>query len=590
MQLILSLEEFYFIPVFLGAGIAFYFNQDIFFLGLMIGFMSLISFFIKVNTHRFFKTLGLFFLVFCLGYGWISLRTHYLHTSFVQEPLYSVDLVGRIESIETISSHYAFAKRDSQHSLAHASKQFEQEGLKDQIKTPIKVKRAVIHILKSPLSHKIQTLKKVRLRLEENTQLEPGQVIHFCANLRPIGDKITPYSFDFKRDAFYKGINAVGVIKKISYCEAPKRKSFERLRHKIATRLRTKMKSEAKELAVALTVGDKNGIPKDIRNYFADTGTSHILVIAGLHLSIIGLFLISLLQRVTSLFPILHERFPMHKVNLCLAWFFLLFYNLISGSAYPVQRAFIMISLMILGVLIDRRTISLYSLCLAAFFIMILSPESVISVSFQLSFAAVLPLVALYEKHQFPSWLSPIVTTITASLGTLPFCIVVFRYTTLHAITGNLLVVPFFAYLVMPFMLLSFFGWGLSILEFLLNVMIAMVKFISHFKGAHIDIASPSGPYFIFLFVTGGLILCLIQSRLRFSGLPLILLSPLFYCPVHAPDRLESADGKVKAWRVEKNMFQTKSYNRFILDEWERVYAIKIQYNQDDPGAKDEAL
>lgn len=533
---LLSLEENYFTPVFFGGGITYYFYNASFPSLLT---LSLLFFFCFLT---FYIRYALFVALFFAGYGWMEYRTHIINTQFIQEPLEDIKLTGIVSNVELFPKN----------------------------------QRVTIDIPHHPF------LQKIRLRVWKTEELIPGQTITFRANLMPFSQKTTPYSFDFKRDAFYKGINASGRVVKIMDKKNPKKQWLERLRQKIGNNIRNNMNGPAKELAVALTIGDKNGIPQKIRNYFADSGTSHILAISGLHLSLIAFFLLLFLQFIFCFFPILHEKYPIYKITPCIAWLFLLLYNFVSGTGYPVQRAFIMVSLFIVGIIIDRRTISLYSVCLAAFFIMILFPECIVNVSFQLSFGAVVPIIALYEKQQFSNWLSPIVSTVTASLGTLPFSIIVFKYTTLQAITGNLLALPLFSYIIMPLTMVSFFGFGFYFLEMTLNWLIWIAKFTSSLWWAHIPIPATTKPYFLLFFVCGGLWLCLVQNRLRFLGIIPIILSPLVYFPAHAPNFLTSSDGAVKAWRVNQKIYYTDSIRKgkFYLEEWERVYGIRIVKNK----------
>jgi hypothetical protein len=126
--------------------------------------------------------------------------------------------------------------------------------------------------------------------------------------------------------------------------------------------------------------------------------------------------------------------------------------------------------------------------------------------------------------------------------------------------------------------MLSFFGFGFFFLEITLNWLIAIAHFASSLWWAHIAIPATTKPYFLLFFVGGGLWLCLVQNRTRFFGLIPILLSPLVYYPAKAPNFLQSPDGVVKAWRVGEKVYYTKNKRkgRFYLEEWERVYAIKI--------------
>ena len=407
-------EERYFIPVFFGAGIASFFylfsiSWVLIGLGLMIGGYGCFY-------HRYFMFLFLFFL----GYLWIAFRTLMLGTQFLQKPLRDVVLEGIVENVEM--------SQRSQH-------------------VTMKLKKHQEEIPAFVL--------KVKLRAWKNIEIIPGQKMKCLVDLEPFHEKITPYSFDAKREAFYKKINATGEIRKVLFMYDLKQHSFfekiERLRKNIAHNIRLHIKAPEREIAVALTVGEKNAIPQKVRAYFMDSGTAHILSISGMHLGVIGFFVMFFVNFCLSFAPVLREKYPVYKWSSVITWFFLLGYLLISGAGYPIQRAFIMATLFMLGIIIDRRILSLYSVCGAALMIMIITPESIINPGFQLSFSAVIPLVAVYEKCRISSWMAPLVSTLIASIGTLPMSVVTFKYITLQALTGNLIILPFFSYIIMPF-------------------------------------------------------------------------------------------------------------------------------------------
>jgi len=530
---ILSVEESYFVPVAFGVGIVGYFSYG------SLSFLLIASLICLFGFLTYYARYFIFVALCCLGYAWVQVKTdHIVDTKFIKEPIDNVVLKGTVESIEEFPKN----------------------------------QRITLSIDGDEL------LKKIRLRLWKSEQLTPGQTIKFKAHLLPFLEKPTPYSFDFKRDAFYKGINATGRVVRIIHKSEPQKRWIQRVRENIKQRTHKYISGPAKHLAVALTTGDKSGISQKIKDDFSRAGTSHILAISGLHLSLIAFFLIFFFQFLMSLIPVLHERYPVHKVMPVITWVFLLFYHFISGAGFPVQRAFIMISLFILGTIVDRRTISLYSVCLAAFFIMLIYPESIISVSFQLSFGAVLPIIALYERKRFSPWITPLISTVVASIGTLPFSITVFKYMTLQAITGNLLSLPLFSYIIMPLTMLSFLGFGYYFLEITLGWLTKIAAFTASLQWSHISVPATVTPYFLLFFIVGGLWVCLVQNKWRFGGILFILIAPLFYRPVITPNILVSPDGCVRAWKVNGEIYYTDNIRKgkFDLDEWEKVYAIRI--------------
>src|SRR6266571_8757078 len=70
---------------------------------------------------------------------------------------------------------------------------------------------------------------------------------------------------------------------------------------------------------------------------------------------------------------------------------------MISGAAIPTQRAFIMTGIVFAAILIDRLRLSMRICALAALVVLLLDPASLVGVSFQMSFGAVVALIAVYE-------------------------------------------------------------------------------------------------------------------------------------------------------------------------------------------------
>jgi competence protein ComEC len=186
-------------------------------------------------------------------------------------------------------------------------------------------------------------------------------------------------------------------------------------------------------------------------------------------------------------------RFPIKKMAAGAALFVLAGYLLISGAAIPTQRAFVMNGLVFGAILVDRLRISMRICALAAAAVLLLDPASVVGVSFQMSFGAVVALIAVYESFgmrigravrggmpggrvlRYCAGIA--VTTIVATLGTLPFSIYHFHHLALYSTIANVLAVPLSAVwtlpwgvvacLLMPFGLerlaLVPMGWGIDV-------------------------------------------------------------------------------------------------------------------------------
>ncbi|MGB8547759.1 MAG: ComEC/Rec2 family competence protein [Xanthobacteraceae bacterium] len=90
-------------------------------------------------------------------------------------------------------------------------------------------------------------------------------------------------------------------------------------------------------------------------------------------------------------------RNPIKKWGAVAALVAATFYLVLSGAEVATQRSFIMIAIVLIGVMVDRAALTLRNLALAALAVMLVAPEAVVHPSFQMSFAATLALVAVYQ-------------------------------------------------------------------------------------------------------------------------------------------------------------------------------------------------
>ena len=151
---------------------------------------------------------------------------------------------------------------------------------------------------------------------------------------------------------------------------------------------------------MALITGERGGIPQEVTNAMRDSGLAHVLAISGLHMVIMAGTVFWLVRALLALVPGLALRFPIKKWAAAVALLAASFYLCLSGAAVPTVRAWIMMSIFLIAVMLDRPALTMRNVALAALAILIVEPESLFDPSFEMSFAAVIGLVALYE------WLS----------------------------------------------------------------------------------------------------------------------------------------------------------------------------------------
>ena len=221
-------------------------------------------------------------------------------------------------------------------------------------------------------------------------------------------------------------------------------------------------------LCSALTIGQKDDLKRETRQAYNKVGASHLLALSGMHLGIIYALLYFLLIR-----SVQHTRWRWHILPLILLC--LWGYTLIAGMPVSLVRAAIMLSIFTIINLMQYQTDPLHPLALSAIIILLIAPTDLLSISFQLSFAAVFFLLALWAplSENFPKlpWAAKILAvSCVAQIGTTPLTLYYFHQLPLLAPLLSLLLIPLttvIIYLTLAAMVLPLapLGWILNTVE-----------------------------------------------------------------------------------------------------------------------------
>jgi competence protein ComEC len=175
----------------------------------------------------------------------------------------------------------------------------------------------------------------------------------------------------------------------------------ERLRGGIRERLRS-LDPVCRAFYLAMLLGDQGEITQEMRRNFARTGTSHLLVINGLHLGMVAAVTYFLCFWLLRRFPWLLLRINAIKAATLVSVFPVVAYAWVAGGSPSTQRAEIMVLAYLLVVFLGRPGEVWSALALAALVILSLAPLRLFAISFQLSFVAVAALLYLV-----PRWVRP---------------------------------------------------------------------------------------------------------------------------------------------------------------------------------------
>jgi competence protein ComEC len=467
--------------------------------------------------------------------------------------------------------------------------------------------------------HKIRV--SLRPSLKPDLLLLPGQKIRVKAYLMSPNGPVIPQGYDFRRKAYFESIGAVGFVTKIIFIEDSIKETrnlgimkktilkIAELRHCLTKKLKDDIQGMEGAIAAALVTGGRSSISDDIRQTFADAGIAHILAISGLHLSIVAGLVFLLFRRSFNFFPSISLSYPIKKWAAFLVIIFTYFYLVLCDFSLPAWRAFLMTAIIMVGIIFDRSAISLRNIALAAIFILIFLPESLLNISFQLSFAAVVSLVAVYEalkekreslqkKERKSKLLIYILgvccTTVVATLATSPLIAYTFNRLTLQAISGNLIAIPLTSFVIMPLLvaMILFIPFHADfliapLLKYTLTFLIFIAQTVSSWPGASIVVpAIPS--ISLILFVLGSLWLCLWSKPWRFWGTVSIVAAFLVaYFSNPLPDIFIPQNQKFIAFRIDNALWVTSlrsgKYTHENLKQKWGVYEIKKITEKDHP-------
>lgn len=540
------------LPVALSAGISIYFyipfepalNEALGCAGLLL----LSVFFFFFYTHRFARFCCLLSIAI-LGFISGCLRTYSLQTIMINAPHKNWHFSGYVTDIEQ---------------KPHG-------------------KRVTISSIQAPSAPFLD-----KVRLTTSTLPNIGEYIEGTADLYPLS---APFNgFDFKRDAYFKGIGSSGRLSVWRTIRVAEDRFFIRaFRQKLTTLFLNKIGDEEGAIAAALITGDRAAISNTVRQNFTDAGLAHVLAISGLHFGLVAALVFALIRRTFSAFPLIAERFLIKKWAAVTVIPVMIFYLLISGAGLPAQRAFVMLLLAMIGIMIDRPVLSMRLVAIAATVILLYAPESLLSVSFQLSFAAVIALVAAYESGWTPlkNWvvrggfyrkiiayaIGIIATTLIATIATTPLTIFVFNRFTAQAVLGNLLAIPLTALFIMPSLMLclvtAFWEWPFQIARLGIHLLTKISEYVSSLPGAAIMLPTPPLS-FLLLTTIGGLWITLWKTKKRWLGVPIFASGLLAIFWSNPPDILVSANGEVMAYRLEDTLYISTSPTSFYADFWGR--------------------
>jgi len=557
------------LPVAMGAGVALYFDLSVeppLWLGLAaLAATALLLALLWRRPVLRLLCLGLFVAV--LGFAAAELRTAAVEAPMLAERLKGVEVRGRVREVEFLPT----GRR-------------------------LRLDEVTIAGVATPPA-------QIRLKLSlDYPLLVPGDRVHLRATMAAPSRPVAPGSYDFRRDLFFDRIGAVGVgygrvgVTPAEGGEGALLRSFwqgfAELRALIEGRILAAIPDRnIAGVAVAFVTGSQSAVPKDVLQAMRDSGLAHLLSVSGLHVGLVAGILFFLSRAMLALVPPVALRYPIKKWAAGLALAGAVFYTLLSGASVPVVRACLMAGVALVAIICDRQPISMRLVALAAAVVLLLWPDSLIGPSFQLSFAAIIALIAMWEeiapgrRPESSPWRRGVIgtrdmvlTSLIATLATAAFGIYHFNRFTGYGVVANMLAIPITGFWVMPFLILSLLlmpfglenlaltpaGWGIE-------AILWTARTVAGWPGA-VSVVRAMPPLGIALVSLGGLWLCLWRRPWRLAGLAAVAAGFAAVLLTRPPDLLIAEDGRLVAVTEADGSLRLSSRraDRFAGQEWLR--------------------
>jgi competence protein ComEC len=504
------------------------------------------------------------------GFATATVRTLVLDHAVLRAPAYNVTLSGFVESRE------------------------------EREKTDRIVVR--VHAIDAPRVDGL--LERVRLSVKKRTAPPVGSYISLQARLSPPLQPLRPGGYDFARDLYFHGIGASGFASGAVTLQPPPEDGgvrlrvasfIEGIRDTVDARIRATIPGDAGAIASALLTGKRDALTQELNDAMYISGIGHVLSISGYHMAVVAGIVFFVMRALLALVPVLALRRPIKKWAACAALVITTLYLVMSGAEVATQRSYIMTAIVLFGVMVDRPPLTFRSISIAALAVLLLSPEALVHPSFQMSFAATLALIALYQ-HGLPWMAAPadtswgarvalwglrgivalIVASLVAGLATTPYAAYHFHRLAPYGVLANLLAMPVVSAVVMPAGILGllalpfgFDGPCWQVMKLGIDWMDAVALWVASLPGAVGHMAA-FGPGVLALGTIGLLIGCLLRTPLRLAGAAILCVACVLALRTVQPDVMVGSSGDSFAVRGPDGRFQVirLGNDAFAIHEW----------------------
>jgi len=447
--------------------------------------------------------------------------------------------------------------------------------------------------------------------------LMPGAIVRLRARLVPPPSAAVPGAYDYAAVAWFQGIGATGRALDPVKVAVPAARGGPSVwladaRIALTRHILAELPGGKGGVAAALVTGDMGAVTFDDNDAFRRSGLAHLLSVSGLHLTAAVGATMFIALRLLALWPWLALRAPLLLIAAGIGAVCGIAYTLLTGAEVPTVRSLIAALVVLAGIALGREAMTLRLVAAGAMICVLFWPYSVAGPSFQLSFAAILSIVAFHElpwtRRAFEKreegrlrkfcreLVALLLTGLVVEAALAPIAIFHFHRAGLYGAAANIVAIPLTTFVIMPAEALALradtIGLGAP-LWWVTGRAIALLLWIAHstgsLPGAVTFVPTMSRTAFA-LIMAGGLWLALWRTRVRLIGLVGIVVGTAMTLAAHPADLFVTGDGRHLAVRgadgeVALLRERTGDYMRGALSEISGRDADDTIVLDDLPGA-----
>ncbi|HSW93999.1 MAG TPA: DNA internalization-related competence protein ComEC/Rec2 [Gammaproteobacteria bacterium] len=397
--------------------------------------------------------------------------------------------------------------------------------------------------LKKIESEKVHATIKLSLRDENLKNVRVGDQWQFVVRLKRVHGLMNPGGFDYEAFALQEGIRANGYVIKSSENQLLESHWYHDFPDRIRQKLKDKVEanlpsSNTSPWIVALALGERQHISSEDWEILRNTGTNHLMAIAGLHIGCmasLAFFLVSFCWRRV---PRLMLRYPAQLAGGLGALVMAFLYASLAGFSIPAERTCIMLSVVLIALILKRNMMSWQAWSIALFLMLLINPLVVLTDSFWLSFYSVALIIygVSGRLNQQGWWWKITRVQWVITVGLIPVGVWLFQQISWTAFLANSIAIPWVAFLIVPLTLLGCFfllfsakAGGLILLsaDKLLALLWQVLTYFSHLSFANDYMMIPNNG--ILLSACVGVIILLLPSGFPGKGFGVFWVLPFIF-------------------------------------------------------------